>query len=212
MATKPIYCVGHGELLKALSARAENSHIYFRVAVCYLSFIKPPVYKAYPSAETVAKAAYCSVRTVQRAKTWMVEKGIAKIEEGGGRSKTSIVDFTPLTEQVISDRRGRVSRSERASETAINGANAVSVSPLNHSQEVAPNSDQPVSISNINTVTPDCPPEAETVTHEARKSDSAPAHEGPKKNFNTKGQAESAETIRLADAIPLYLKKLRSTQ
>jgi len=136
--------VGHGQLLKALNALADCTDQRFRIAAVYLAHASPPDLSSFPKTTTIAGLVGCTKRSVELCRHWLEDQGAITVIRGGGRGRSTVIDFSPLADLVNSERRFAVSQRQRH-ETANSGAQsanggAETANPPSHVYEKDPSS------------------------------------------------------------------------
>src|SRR5215831_6282358 len=101
--------VGHGELLKAVNALLGCTDQRFRIATMYLAYATPPRLAVFVKTTTIATLVGCTKRRVKLCRRWLEEHSTIEVTRGGGRGRSTVVDFEPLAERLNSERSFAVS-------------------------------------------------------------------------------------------------------
>jgi len=132
--------VGHGELLKALNALPGCTDQRFRIASMYLSHATPPQLGVFVKTTKVAALVGCTKRSVELCRRWLEEQRAILVTRGGGRGKSTVVDFEPLAEQVKSERGFAVSAQTANDKMETANAGAETAKPPSLPYEEDPHS------------------------------------------------------------------------
>jgi hypothetical protein len=95
--------IGHGQLLKALNMLPGCTDQRFRIAAVYLAHAAPPELTVFPKTKTVARLVGCTTRSVELCRKWLEENDAVAIARGGGRGRSTSIDFEPLARRVNSE-------------------------------------------------------------------------------------------------------------